>query len=100
ARGGRLVARDTAADGELGEAIALAGSDEAALGGTGIGVALGAPDEQPALAHVLPLARGEVRTRLMPQAAAAVFINSAEARPQPDLRTLAQIYRLTPAQAR
>ena len=100
ARRGRLTARDSAAEAELSQAIALAGADEAALGGTGIGVALGAQDEQPALAHVLPLARGEVRTRLMPRATAAVFINTPEFRAQPDLRTLAQTYGLTPAEAR
>jgi len=49
---------------------------------------------------VLPLARGEVRTRLMPRATAAVFINTPEPRPPPDLRALAQTYGLTPAEAR
>jgi DNA-binding CsgD family transcriptional regulator/PAS domain-containing protein len=99
-RRGRLAARETAADAELSRAIELAASDEATLGGTGIGVALGSPDAQPALAHVLPLARGDVRTRLMPRATAAVFINTPDARPQPDLRALAQTYGLTPAEAR
>ena len=99
-RHGRLAARDSAAEAELSQAIALAGSDEATLGAAGIGVALGSPDAPPALAHVLPLARGEVRTRLMPQATAAVFINTPDPRPQPDLRSLAKTYRLTPAEAR
>jgi hypothetical protein len=96
ARHGRLVARDSAAEAELTQAIALAGVDEAALGGTGIGVALGSPHELPTLAHVLPLARGELRTRLMPRATAAVFINSPESRPQPDLRTLRRPTALRP----
>jgi DNA-binding CsgD family transcriptional regulator len=99
-RGGRLAARDAAADAELSQAIALARSDEAALGAAGIGVSLGASDAQPALAHVLPLARGEVRTRLMPQASAAVFIKTPEPRAAPDLRAMAQTYGLTPAEAR
>jgi DNA-binding CsgD family transcriptional regulator len=99
-RRGRLVACEPAADAELSQAISLAGSDEAALGAAGIGVSLGAVDAQPALAHVLPLARGEVRTRLMPQATAAVFINTADPRPQPDLRALARSFGLTPAEAR
>jgi len=98
-RRGRLTARDTAAEAELSQAIALAGTDEAALGGTGIGVALGAPDDQPTLAHVLPLARGEVRTRLMPRATAMVFINTSDP-PQPNLRALAQTFGLTPAETR
>jgi DNA-binding CsgD family transcriptional regulator/PAS domain-containing protein len=99
-RRGRLAARDAAADAELSQAIELARSDESALGTAGIGVSLGSADAQPALAHVLPLARGVVRTRLLPRATAAVFINTAEPRPQPDLRALAQTYGLTPAEAR
>jgi DNA-binding CsgD family transcriptional regulator len=99
-RRGRLTARDAAADLELSQAIELAGSDEAALGAAGIGVSLGAADAQPALAHVLPLARGEVRTQLMPQATAAVFINTPGPRAVPDLRAIAQTYGLTPAEAR
>jgi len=97
---GRLAARDAAADAELSKAIELARSDEAALGVAGIGVSLGSGDMQPALAHVLPLAAGEVRTRLMPQATAAVFISTPEPRAVPDLRALAQTYGLTPAEAR
>jgi DNA-binding CsgD family transcriptional regulator/PAS domain-containing protein len=97
---GRFAARDAAADAELSQAIELARSDEAALGAAGIGVSLGSTDAQPALAHVLPLARGETRTRLMPQATAAVFINTAEPGALPDLRAMARIYGLTPAEAR
>ena len=99
-RRGRLAARDAAADAELAKAIDLSRRDEAALGATGIGISLGSADTQPALAHVLPLARGEVRPRLMPQATAAVFINTPEPRPLPDLRAVAQTYGLTPAEAR
>jgi DNA-binding CsgD family transcriptional regulator/PAS domain-containing protein len=99
-RRGRLAARDAAADAELSQAIQLSAADEAALAATGIGIALGTQYEQPALAHVLPLARGEVRTRLVRQAAAAVFINTPEARAHPDLRAVAKTYGLTPAEAR
>jgi hypothetical protein len=72
-RQGRLAARDRAADTELSQAIDLAGADETTLGAAGIGVSLRSADTQPALAHVLPLARGEVRTRLIPRATAAVL---------------------------
>lgn len=99
-RQGRLAARDRAADTELSQAIDLAGSDETTLGAAGIGVSLRSADAQPALAHVLPLARGEIRTRLIPQATAAVFINTPEPRAVPDLRAVAQSYGLTPAEAR
>lgn len=99
-RGGKLAARNTAADAELSQAIELSAADEAALAGTGIGVALGTQYGQPALAHVLPLARGEVRTRLVPQATAAIFINTPEPRALPDLRAVAKAYGLTPAEAR
>jgi DNA-binding CsgD family transcriptional regulator/PAS domain-containing protein len=99
-RQGRLAARDRAANAELSQAIDLAGSDETRLGAAGIDVSLRSVDAPPALAHVLPLARGEVRTRLVPQATAAVFINAPEPPAVPDLRGVAQSYRLTPAEAR
>jgi DNA-binding CsgD family transcriptional regulator len=99
-RGGRLAARDATADAELARAIDLSQRNEAALGATGIGISLGSTDTQPALAHVLPLARGEVRTRLMPQATAAVFINTPEPRAILDMRAMAKTYGLTPAEAR
>ena len=77
ARHGKLSLRDNAADGELTRAVALARREEATLGGVGIGIAIGWPAAAPSVAHVLPLAGDGVRRRLMPQAAAAVFVTAA-----------------------
>ncbi len=100
AASGRLSARDTVARAELSRAVALARDNEAGIGATGIGVALRGAGGEPAIAHVLPLARGDVRTRLMPQATAALFISQAEALRAPDTKALAQSFGLTPMEAR
>ncbi|HZT87487.1 MAG TPA: helix-turn-helix transcriptional regulator [Stellaceae bacterium] len=97
---GRLVARDPRARQELDRAVALARQDESALGAAGIGIALGAADDAAAVAHVLPLARGDLRTRLIPQATAAVFVTAAASPPQRDLAPIARSYGLTPAETR
>jgi hypothetical protein len=55
----------------------------------GIGVALGASGGEPSIAHVLPLTGGDLRTRLVPQATAAVFITRAEAKPAANLQPVA-----------
>jgi hypothetical protein len=47
--------------------------DEADIGKTGLAINLTGPDTPPVLAHVLPLAGGDLRTRLRPAAVAAVF---------------------------
>src|SRR5262249_46748004 len=95
---GALSVRDPAANRELADAIAVARADEATIGSRGIGLAL--PSEQPSVAHILPLARGDLRTRLMPQATAAVFITPAEVPAPTDLQSLARSFGLTPAETR
>jgi DNA-binding CsgD family transcriptional regulator len=55
---------------------------------------------EPAVAHVLPLAHGDVRTRLMPEATAAVFIGRADDPPPRDLAAFAGSFGLTPAETR
>ena len=75
---GVLSVRDALAGAEIANAIELARTDEATIGANGIGVPL--RSEGAAVAHVLPLARGELRTRLAPQAAAAVFWSNGRAR--------------------
>jgi DNA-binding CsgD family transcriptional regulator len=84
---------------ELRSAIRLAAQDEAALGKTGLAVRLDEGDEPPLFAHVLPLAHGELRTRLEPEAVAAVFISggSDEAAGADEI---AAVYGLTPAETR
>ena len=97
---GRLAARGAAAGAELAKAIDLARRDEAGIGGTGIGVPLSDEAGEPAVAHVLPLARGDLRTRLLPQATAAVFVTQAGAGPLADIVAVAASIGLTPAEAR
>jgi DNA-binding CsgD family transcriptional regulator/PAS domain-containing protein len=95
---GALSVRDAQAGAEIANAIAMARTDEAVIGANGIGVPL--RSEGAAVAHVLPLARGELRTRLAPQAAAAVFITQPEDSASQDLGALAANYGLTPAETR
>jgi DNA-binding CsgD family transcriptional regulator len=70
------------------------------IGAAGIGVALAGRAGEPAVAHVLPLARGELRTRLMPHATAAVFVTQAGIPPSGDISALAASFGLTPAETR
>lgn len=85
---------------ELLTAVALAQSNEAGIGVTGIGVPLLHRNSAPATAHVLPLARGDLRTRLVPQATAAVFIAPSGTPLPGDLDTVARIFGLTPAETK
>ena len=75
--GGRLHANDASANAEINAAIQFATSNESQIGKTGLAVRLTQEGAAPVVAHVLPLARGDVRTRLDPTAVAAVFINSS-----------------------
>jgi hypothetical protein len=77
---GRLAASTAAGTAELRHAIDLAVSDEASIGGAGIGIPLDPDSEVPTAAHVLPLARGKIRPHLMPAALAAVFVTPKEVR--------------------
>jgi DNA-binding CsgD family transcriptional regulator/PAS domain-containing protein len=99
-RKGRLAANDRTANAELGKAIDMARGDEAAMGAAGIGVSLGSSAEQPVIAHVLPLAQGELRTRLLPKATAAVFVTAPATSSTFDFNVLTRTYGLTPAEIR
>ena len=99
-RGGRLVTLQTKATSELQRAIALAQANEANIGKVGIGVPLINQNMTAATAHVLPLARGNRRTRLLPQAMAAVFVMPNEALVPVDFGTVARIFELTPTEGR
>ena len=95
---GNLRALDTDCNEELMAAITSAERDEAKLGGIGISVPLrgNRGGDRPAVAHVLPLSRGDIRTRLVPQALAAVFINTAGEQPFEDLGAVASAFGMTP----
>jgi DNA-binding CsgD family transcriptional regulator/PAS domain-containing protein len=95
---GVLSVRDAQAREELTQAIVLARTDEATIGTNGIAVPL--RDEGSAVAHVLPLARGELRTRLVPQATAGVFITQPTDSAARDIHAVAASFNLTPAEAR
>jgi DNA-binding CsgD family transcriptional regulator/PAS domain-containing protein len=97
---GRLAAHGAAGGAELAKAIDLARRDEAGIGAAGIGVPLSDEAGEPAVAHVLPLARGDLRTRLLPQATAAVFVTQAGGAPLADIVAVAASIGLTPAEAR
>jgi DNA-binding CsgD family transcriptional regulator/PAS domain-containing protein len=98
-RGGVLRAEGGAASVEIRSAIKQAASNESGIGKTGLAVRLTDEDETPVVAHVLPLAGGEVRSRLEPAAVAAVFVN-----PKVDdaatARAVAGVYGLTAAETR
>jgi DNA-binding CsgD family transcriptional regulator len=99
--GGKLRAAAANANGELSKAIALAHDDEADIGNVGIGISLQATGgKEPVIAHVLPLARGDIRARLLPQATAAVFIARPGEGSLADLSAFADTFRLTPAEKR
>jgi DNA-binding CsgD family transcriptional regulator/PAS domain-containing protein len=72
--GGILSAKAPAAAQELRKAIRLAARDEVQLGKTGLAIGLTGSDASPLFAHVLPMNGSELRTRLQPEAVAAVFI--------------------------
>ncbi len=96
---GHLTAYTSEASEELAQALALACNNEANIGASGIGIALKGPGGEPALAHVLPLTRGDLRTRLMPAATAAVFVSSDNPLPT-DMNAIGRAFALTPAETR
>jgi len=97
---GRLVVRVTRAGVQLTNAIDLARRDESGIGAIGISVPLADESGEPAVAHVLPLARGNLRTRLMPQATAAIFVTRAEQASASDIDAVTATFGLTPAETR
>jgi DNA-binding CsgD family transcriptional regulator/PAS domain-containing protein len=97
---GKLRAADPYATERLRRAIGHAAADECRVGSSGIGLALSGPPGEAATAHILPLARGEVRTRLMPRAIAAVFVAADVQLPFSTLQAVAEAFGLTPAETR
>ena len=81
-------------------AIAKAVGDEAAIGGAGIGVPAPQANGEPALIHVLPLIRGDVRARIAPRASAALFITPAGDGIGTPAAALAALFDLTTAEMR
>jgi DNA-binding CsgD family transcriptional regulator len=96
---GVLSTAAPAAAKELRSAIELAAKNEAKLGNTGLSIRLTEDDSAPMFAHVLPMTGSELRTRLQPTAAAAVFIGSPNGQ-QDAAEAVAKAYDLTPAETR
>lgn len=84
---------------ELREAISTAAQDEAAIGRKGLAIPLTEPGLPPLFAHVLPLSGSELRTRLQPEAVAAIFIAGD---PDEDnaAKLIATTFGLTPSETR
>ena len=95
---GHLTTYKPEADEELAHALALACNNEAGIGASGIGIALIGPSGEAAVAHVLPLATGDLRTRLMPTATAAVFVSKSDNPLPTDMNAIGQAFALTPAE--
>ena len=98
-RNGVLRAEGEAASAEINAAIGHAARNESGIGNTGLAVRLTGEHEAPVVAHVLPLAAGEVRSRIDPAAVAAVFINPA-VDDAASAKALATTFGLTPAETR
>jgi DNA-binding CsgD family transcriptional regulator len=95
---GVLQAKAPEAARELRSAIQLAAEDETTLGKIGLAIRLDEEGAPPAFAHVLPLARGELRTRLEPEAVAAVFVGGSDE--DGGAEALAAAFGLSPAETR
>ena len=96
---GILQANVPSAARELRDAIRLAARDETEIGKIGLSILLSEPDMPPIFAHVLPMRGGELRTRLQPEAVAAVFIGATPDE-QDAAELMAAAFGLTPAETR
>jgi DNA-binding CsgD family transcriptional regulator/PAS domain-containing protein len=98
---GRLSATEPAADQTLREVFAAADGGDAVVGTKGIAVALSGRDSERWVAHVLPLTSGVRRKASVSYAAvAAVFVRKAALDLPSPLETIANLYKLTPAELR
>ena len=97
---GILRVRLRAAQQALADTVAKAGIDEALIGRRGFGIAASHADGDPAVLHVLPLRRGDLRLSLKPAATAAIFVAPATLPVAAPEQALAALYDLTPAEAK
>jgi DNA-binding CsgD family transcriptional regulator len=96
---GTLKAALGPAAAELAQAIRLAVNEDFEIGKAGLAVRLSEDDAPPVLAHVLPLATGDLRSRFERTAVAAVFIRDRnDAWDNAEL--MATTYELTPSETR
>jgi DNA-binding CsgD family transcriptional regulator len=98
---GRLCAKDPKGDQALSDALADAQAGDAAVGGKGIAVPLATDGRERWIADVLPLTSGARRMAgASYAAAAAVFVRRAALDLPSPLETIANLYKLTPAEMR
>jgi DNA-binding CsgD family transcriptional regulator/PAS domain-containing protein len=93
-----LAASASSASRELRKAIMLAARNETQLSETSTAIRLTDIDQPPAYAHVLPMATGDLRTRLQPNAVAAIFVGAPDE--QTGIGLLARAFNLTAAEVR
>jgi DNA-binding CsgD family transcriptional regulator len=96
---GALALTGTASQAALEAAVAQAARDEAALGQRGIGIPAARRSGEPAVVHLMPLRRREMRGGLVQRAVAALFIVPGSI-PSLPMNALALLYDLTPAEVR
>jgi DNA-binding CsgD family transcriptional regulator/PAS domain-containing protein len=96
----RLTGRNAAITRQLQSAIAQAGAGALAMTSQSTGISLIGGATPSAVAHVLPLGTGEVRSNLLFGAAAAVFIAGMETTPTAALDGIAATYGITPTEQR
>jgi DNA-binding CsgD family transcriptional regulator len=98
---GRLQAHDPQAQQDLSQAFFAAANGDGAIGSMGIALPLRGRNEEPYVAHVMPLT-SEIRARALDHraASAAIFVHKAtfQAASAPEL--IRKHYRLTPAELR
>ncbi|HEV2563586.1 MAG TPA: LuxR C-terminal-related transcriptional regulator [Microvirga sp.] len=93
-----LAASTSCASRELRKAIQHAARNETQHGETGAAIRLNDVHQPPAYAHVLPMVTGDLRTRLQPNAVAAVFVGASDE--QTGIGLLARAFNLTAAEVR
>ena len=93
-----LAAGTSSASRDLRKAILTAARHEAQPGATSAAIRLTDAEQPPAYAHVLPMATGDLRTRLQPNAVAAIFIGVPDE--HNGIGLLARAFNLTAAEIR
>lgn len=93
-----LAASTSCASRELRKAIQHAARNETQHGEASTAIRLNDVDQPPAYGHVLPMVTGDLRTRLQPNAVAAVFVGASDE--QTGIGLLARAFNLTAAEVR
>jgi len=99
-RGGRLRMHDPLAESALAAAMRDSVGEQDAIGRRGLGVPFRDSRGAAGALHLLPLVQGSLRSSLVPGAAAALFVSSAEARRGNVGAIVAPLFDLTPAEVR